>query len=188
MPGVCLVFNTPMVYSLTELWGGVVTYGQPATPSIGKGIATEDYKTRVLELNRLCLLPELNGGNYASMLVGRSLKMLPKDYFIVSYSDTEWGHIGYIYQATNWLYTGLTKPRTDMANKSGGHARHYEKGETTRVKRSAKHRYVFMTGDKKKQRKLLKWKVYPDYPKGNSYHYSTDNPISHEELLRLLDD
>ena len=154
---------------------GVVTYGQPATPSISKGIATEDYKHRVLELNRICLLPKYNGGNYASMLVGKSLRMLPKDYYVVSYSDTAWGHIGYIYQATNWLYTGMTRPRTDMANKKGGHARHYVKGEKVRIYRSAKHRYVYMTGDKTKQKKLLRWAVFP-YPKGDSQKYDVNNP------------
>jgi len=123
---------------------GCVTYGQPATPSISKGIATEDYRKRVLELNRLCLLPEYNGHNLASRLVGRSLRLLPKDYYIVSYSDTGWGHVGYIYQATNWVYTGVTKPRTDMANANGGHARHYVLGEKRRVYRSAKHRYIYI--------------------------------------------
>jgi hypothetical protein len=41
--------------------------------------------------------------------------MLPKPTIVVSYADTAMGHIGYIYQASNFLFTGTTKERTDMA-------------------------------------------------------------------------
>lgn len=68
---------------------GVVTYGQPASPSLCKGIAGEENRKHVLELNRLVLYPEYNGGNYASFLVGQSLKMLPHGTYVVSYAD--WG-------------------------------------------------------------------------------------------------
>lgn len=117
------------------------------------------------------------------------MRLLPKDYFIVSYSDTAMGHIGYVYQATNWLYTGMTKARTDMRNKNGKHPRHYEKGEQIRVERSAKHRYVYMTGDKEKQIKSLQWKIYP-YPKGNSIRYNIEHPkvnVLMEKSLSILE-
>ena len=68
---------------------GVVTYGQPASPSLCKGVAGEENRKNVLELNRLVLYPEYNGGNYASFLVGKSLKMLPHGKYVVSYAD--WG-------------------------------------------------------------------------------------------------
>lgn len=68
---------------------GVVTYGQPASPWLCKGIAGEENRKNVLELNRLVLYPEYNGGNYASFLVGQSLKNLPDGTFVVSYAD--WG-------------------------------------------------------------------------------------------------
>ena len=41
---------------------GVVTYGMPASPSLCIGIAGEEDSGNVLELNRLALLPEFNGG------------------------------------------------------------------------------------------------------------------------------
>ncbi len=68
---------------------GVVTYGQPASAPLCKGIAGEENRKHVLELNRLVLYPEYNGGNYASFLVGNSLKLLPSGTFVVSYAD--WG-------------------------------------------------------------------------------------------------
>lgn len=68
---------------------GCVTYGQPASPSLCKGIAGEENRKNVLELNRLVILPEYNGTNAASYLVGHSLKQLPHRTFVVSYAD--WG-------------------------------------------------------------------------------------------------
>lgn len=159
---------------------GVVTYGQPASPCLCKGVAGEENRKNILELNRLVLYPEYNGGNYASFLVGNSLKQLPHGTFVVSYADWGgWHHIGYVYQATNWLYTGMTKPRTDKYSASG-HARHYTDGETRRQERTAKHRYIYLVGDKREQRKMrkeLKYPVIAEYPKGDTRHYDIENPI-----------
>ena len=41
---------------------GVVTYGIPASPSLCKGLAGEENRYRVKELNRLVILPKFNGG------------------------------------------------------------------------------------------------------------------------------
>lgn len=155
---------------------GVVTYGQPASPSLCKGIAGEENRKRVLELNRLVLLPENNVKNMASLLVGRSLRLLPKNIFVVSYADEEgWGHVGYVYQATNWLYTGKTKSRTDMYSESG-HSRHNDGDITKRQYRTAKHRYIYLTGNKKKMLEMLKYPVFEKYPKGDSARYDIANP------------
>lgn len=166
---------------------GIVTYGQPASPSLCKGVAGEENRKSVIELNRLVLMPELNGGNFASQLVSRSLKMLPKGLFVVSYADWGgWGHVGYIYQATNWLYTGLTKPRTDKYS-SSGHSRHYAENETRRQIRTAKYRYIYLTGNKKKQLKQLKYKIISEYPKGESTHYNINKPKPiNENLGKIL--
>lgn len=129
---------------------GVVTYGQPASPSLCRGLAGEENKKYVLELNRLVILPEYNGKNLASMLVSKSLKLLPHRTFVVSYADSGWGHVGYIYQATNFLYTGKTKPRTDKFSESG-HSRHYKENESRRQYRTAKYRYVYLVGSKRER-------------------------------------
>ena len=159
---------------------GVVTYGQPATPSIGKGLAGIENKHNVLELNRLVILPTYEKKNAASYLVSHSLKMLPPHTFVVSYADVGgWGHIGHIYQATNFLYTGMTKRRTDIISKYG-HARHYEKGDTERQVRTEKYRYVYLCGDKRERRKMrkeMKWPVISEYPKGVSRRYDPANPV-----------
>ena len=75
-----------------------------------KGIAGEKNKHLVIELNRLVL--KNNKKNEASRLIGASFKLLPKPKIIVSYADTQQNHLGVVYQATNFLFTGTTKPRT----------------------------------------------------------------------------
>ena len=147
---------------------GLVSYGTPASPSLCKGIMGEEYKSEVLELNRLVLINNKN--NEASYLVGQSLKLLPKPRCIVSYADTQQGHSGCIYQASNFFFTGTTKARTDMAGKDGKHSRHHLGDRTNRVYRSAKHRYVTFIGNKKQKKKYFKLLNYPiltTYPKIN---------------------
>lgn len=158
---------------------GIVTYGIPASHSLCIGIAGDKNQSNVLELNRLVILPRYNGENYASYLVASSLKQLPEHTFVVSYADTAWSHIGYVYQATNFIYTGCTKARTDIVSANGGHSRHYKKGSKERQFRSAKHRYVYLVGDRRTKRQMLKELKYPiikEYPKGDEIHYDIDNP------------
>ena len=162
---------------------GVVTYGVPASRPLCVGLAGVENEKNVLELNRLCIRPELNGGgrNYASFLVSHSLKMLPCGTFVVSYADTAWSHVGYVYQACNFLYTGMSAKRNDTYQPSGLHPRAYDKNNHSDLMqtRSRKHRYVYLVGDrrtKKRMRRELKYPVYDHYPKGNETHYDVNNP------------
>ena len=66
---------------------GVVTFGQPPSPTLCIGVAGTENKKNVLELNRLVLTT--NKKNSASFLVGKALKQLPKNTFVVSYADIE---------------------------------------------------------------------------------------------------
>lgn len=160
---------------------GVVTYGIPASPPLCKGIAGDENKDKVLELNRLAIKPGYNGENRASFLVGRSLKMLPNETYVVSYADTGWTHVGYIYQACNFLYTGLSAKRVDTYQPEGKHGRNYDKNNHSDLHqtRNPKHRYVYLVGDKRTKKKMmgqLRYKVYDKYPKGDERRYDPDNP------------
>ena len=146
---------------------GIITYGQPSSPSLSKSFAGDKNKSNILELNRLCFKPNYNGDNRASFLISHSLKLLPRYTFVVSYADTGQGHTGYVYQAANFYFWGTTKERTDIYSK--GHARHYLKEETRRQTRTAKHRYVYFVGtrkDVKQMKKEVKYKITKEYPKG----------------------
>lgn len=162
---------------------GVVTYGTPPSSTLRVGLAGAEYKEKVLELNRLCL--KYNRKNEASRLVGASLRMLPES-IVVSYADTEQGHKGYVYQACNFLYCGLSAKRTDWKVKGEEHLHGQTiadefRGVPNRAKamrekygddfylapRPRKHRYVYIVGSKTFKRKVmnaLKYKV-EKYPK-----------------------
>jgi hypothetical protein len=161
---------------------GVVTYGIPASPSLCMGICGKEWSDKVLELNRLCL--QDNTKNQSSFLVSNSIKLLPKPTIVVSYADQAQGHVGYVYQATNFLYTGSTKERTDMGGRDGKHSRH-NKDPSIRVFRSSKNRYVYFHGDKKQKklmRNLLKYEVLP-YPKGDTKKYDSGGIVESQRLL-----
>lgn len=159
---------------------GVVTYGKPASPFLCKGVAGYENRHRVIELNRLVVVTPT--ANAASFTVGRSLKQLPPGLFVVSYADTGKGHVGYVYQATNFLYTGLSVKYNDLFME-GKHSRHLDvcKDVCEKRPRSRKHRYVTFTGkDKTNMRKLLLYKVLP-YPKGETHRYDVGNPDREEQ-------
>lgn len=98
---------------------------------------------------------------------------------LVSYADTSMNHNGYIYQATNWLYTGKTKERTDISTPNGKHSRHYNKKidyTQNRKTRSSKHRYIYFLGNKSDKRyfkKCLKYEVLK-YPKDINKRYNAE--------------
>lgn len=163
---------------------GIVTYGTPPSSPLKRGIAGDEYKSDVIELNRLCLIN--NRSNEASFLVGASLKMLPKGKIVVSYADIDQDHIGTVYQAANFIYCGLSAKRTDWKVKGKEHLHGQtiadefrgvkNRAQAMRDKygddfylspRSRKHRYVFFVGSKtfkKKALLALKYKIEP-YPK-----------------------
>ena len=153
----------------------VCTFGIPASPMLCKGIAGEKYRKNVLELNRLCREPDYPF--ILSHFVAGCLKRLDKhNWIIVSYSDMAMNHHGYIYQACNFLYTGSTKPRTDKYVRGGRHPRHYDNAEQGeyRLLRSAKHRYVYILGNKRFKKAVLndfKYPIYDSYPTGDNSNY-----------------
>ena len=162
---------------------GVITYGSPPSSTLRRGLAGDKNIKNILELNRLCLRDNLK--NEASILVGKSLKLLPPS-IVISFADTEQGHLGIVYQATNFYYCGLSAKRTDWKIKGQEHlhgqtiadryrgipnraeAIRAEYGDDFYLKpRPRKHRYVYFVGNKKiiKQFKEdLKYQIQP-YPK-----------------------
>lgn len=150
----------------------VCTFGKPASPTLCNGVCGKELSPNVIELNRLCRVEYYD--KQLSQFVAWCLKQL-KDKIVISYSDTAMNHHGYIYQACNFIYTGMTKKRTDKFSK--GHSRHYDKGakEEYRQIRSAKYRYIYICGDRRFKRNVLKHLKYPiinEYPKGDNSNYS----------------
>ena len=166
---------------------GVCTFGLGANNSLNHII--ENYTC--LELNRLVINDELPR-NTLSFFVSQSLKLLPSPAIIISYSDTGKNHHGYIYQATNWIYTGLGCGDTEFI-KDGKtwHRKHlYDIFGTGNIKNAIKHgyqpikvapkhRYLMFLGNKKQKKEmieLLKWEILP-YPKGDNSNYDASYEI-----------
>lgn len=163
---------------------GCICYGTPAATN-QRELCGKEYIERMLELNRLFIF-DWAGKNSESWLIGQSFKYLSDSQYVVllSYADTSRGHLGKIYQATNWLYTGLSDPggaREIIINGKSVHSHTVADLYGTRSlkqlssmgvdfevsEKILKHRYVYFLGNKRQRkelRKALKWPVLP-YPK-----------------------
>ena len=162
---------------------GCVIYGKPASPSLCDGVCGKEESSKVLELTRLWI-KDGTPKNTESYLIGRSLRLLPKEKdIVVSYAEIQAGHIGIVYQATNWIYTGMSDKHVEwkLDGKSASHSRHIfdsyggvngakaHFGERLeRHERPRKHRYVYFNANNKRRRRelnsKLRYKVQP-YPK-----------------------
>ena len=176
---------------------GVVTYGLPGSPMVARGICGKEYAAIVIELNRLCLLN--NDKNQASFLVANSMKLLPKPTIVISYADTGHGHVGYVYQACNFIYLGLSFKffNWNVKGKENVHNRHLAQGMTLELmkekygddfyysERPRKHRYIFICGNKYQKKQLinlLKYEIQP-YPKGETTRYDSGTTVKTQQLL-----
>lgn len=159
---------------IDEKLEGILTIGKPASNSLCEGVCGKEYKQYVYELNRLCVnegLPK----NTLSQFVSKVLKDLSSQKIIlISYADEGANHHGYIYQATNWIYLGKTKERTDKYTPNGKHSRHYtNEFNHLRKFRSSKYRYMYIPNKKFKKEclKCLRYKIISTYPKGDNERY-----------------
>ena len=174
---------------------GIITYGMPPSRTLCTGICGEKYKDSVIELNRLCLLN--NKKNQASQLISKSIRLLPKPSIIVSFADTEMKHHGYIYQATNFIYTGLSDKHSEWRIKDSNYhgksvsidftleQRENNPEKFEKVIRSRKHRYIYFAGNKKQKKLLtsnLNYNIKP-YPKGNNTNYKTGHKPTVQTVL-----
>ena len=82
---------------------GVVLYGNPTAPTT-IDICGKENRQNVVELTRLWLSDSCPR-NSESFLISNSMKQLSHK-IVVSFADPDYDHVGYVYQATNFLYTG----------------------------------------------------------------------------------
>lgn len=175
---------------------GICTYGRPVAHSLVKSAFTGKFQDTFLELNRLVVDEGLEK-NVLSFFVSQTLKKLPSPNVVVSYADTSQNHHGYIYQATNWIYTGLSAKRFDYKVKGLEHlhsaslmdhvGRGVVKDKIVKLKemygdklytldRPRKHRYFYFIGNKKQKKEMrqnLAYQIEP-YPKGDNKRYKAD--------------
>ena len=138
-----------------------------------------------MTLTRLWLADTLPR-NSESWVIGQVLRAMRRHTavkFVVSYADPSHGHVGVIYQAANFSYTGLSQP-TPLYDLGDGVHRHSRSISTalgsrdrrflrargvtvTLVPQSRKHRYVYFLDRRWRDRLLVP--VLP-YPKKEDQH------------------
>lgn len=176
------------LYDEKLLLQGICTFGTPARMlNNGYGCFGGEIQITTYELNRLVINEGLEK-NILSFFVAECLKLLPKPVCIVSYADGNNGHHGYIYQATNWIYTGITSSEKIYINTRTNDVLHprtvvsmFGSREVEKLpdyieiskEESGKYRYFQFLGNKtevKRMKKHLKYEILP-YPKGNNNRY-----------------
>ena len=170
---------------------GVICYGDPIGRHSGASISTEIPRENVYELVRL-FIHDGYGSNIESYLIGQGFKWLkenqPHIKALISYADPQAGHVGTIYQATNWIYQGnKIRPNDSWLYKweeegEWQHGRtifpYYGTNNIEKLrnlvprdfwvkKELRKHRYVYFLGNKTEIKKAKEGLKYPalTYPK-----------------------
>lgn len=180
---------------------GVLTFGNAVPLTMKKSLFGEKYMDIVYELNRLCTNDNLDK-NANSYFISQAFNLLPKPLIIVSYADKSIGHNGYIYQASNFIYTGETHTQLDWKLKGSEHLHSrtlmdefaFEKDRIKKlkekygdnlyqVKRQPKYRYVYVLADKKTRKEIMNNKKFniKSYPKGDNIKYDA----SYKPIIQL---
>tara|TARA_R100000458_G_C8242199_1_gene220945 strand:+ start:513 stop:1205 length:693 start_codon:yes stop_codon:yes gene_type:complete len=174
---------------------GVCSFGKPPMPLQREGICGVKNSKYVWELNRLIKNDGLEK-NVTSFFVSQCLKLMPRPSIILSYADKDFGHNGYIYQATNFYFVGETQKHENDITVEGMEHLHQStitdkfRGVDNRMeairkeygdflkfkKRNQKNRYVFFTGSKTQKKKFKKDLLYKiqKYPKMKNTNYKAD--------------
>lgn len=182
---------------------GVCSFGNAVPLTMKRSICGENYEHLVYELNRLIVIDN-HVKNMTSYFVSQCLKKLPQPLIIVSYADKSQGHNGYIYQATNFIYLGLSHTQKDwkIKGKENKHSRTlmdefaFTKNRIEllkekygdrlyQVQREPKHRYVYFLGNKYFKKEIMKHLKYTpqNYPKGTNKNYDASYETSTQTKL-----
>jgi hypothetical protein len=174
-----------------ETFAAAVTFGMGANHAAFAAVVPDIELGEYRELTRLWV-DDACPRNTASRLVSSALASLPSEVrMVLSFADTAQGHVGYVYQALNFLYLGRTKPGKTLLDELGKpvhprllgiyRMRRPELAEMSGpqianqlgwsfAEGSVKHRYVLPTGgpaQRRRLRKQLEGRAEP-YPKGDT--------------------
>lgn len=183
------------LFNESNVLSGIITFGHPAR------MLMQSFKDPVMELNRLCINEGMDK-NILSFFVSKAIKILPAPMILVSYADANQNHHGYIYQATNWIYSGLSSKekkvfvngklqhrRTLNSNFGTSSVEDLKKIDNVEIEveeQEGKHRYFYFIGNKKQisgMKKDFNYEVLP-YPKGDNKRYDASyKPIIQQQLF-----
>lgn len=164
---------------------GVCVFHSVSAKEIVKGCFNiQSYKLDgFMELGRLCMNPHKHEKNITSFFLSGSIKLLKKIKNIVAlltYADSE-HHTGYIYQACNFKYYGLTSPKKDFfILQDNGTYKKLQRGKCKHLNgewrnKSQKHRYLIIYDNNLKT--IWEEKKYPKLEQKSPFNFQeTDKP------------
>jgi len=182
---------------------GVVTYGRALPVSVLMSPFGKDWQHCVIELNRLVLQGQTTP-NAASYLISQSIRQLPKPIAVISYADAGKGHVGYVYQASSFIYTGLSHTQKDWVLKDDPdrHSRTlmdefaFEPNRVEKLKakygdrliqvqRPAKHRYLRIHASKTERKRMMMDRRFEPvaYPKGKTTALCNNNHSINPQMI-----
>jgi len=180
---------------------GVISFGNPVASRAHKAVKNTVGK-QVLELTRLWLSDRL-GKNSESRVIAIALRLIKKKrrdiQWIISYADPNHGHLGTIYQATNWTYIGLTT-KTEYYVLPNGKKKHTKTlndivksrknlmkifGNKIRIERtSGKHCYIYFLNESYRKYLIKPIRAYPKIKNRESSMISTPYSSNREAIVK----
>jgi len=196
IPGIMYAFG---LYDDRLILQGVCCYGTSANNHNNE---LGDFKQ--IELVRLVKNENLEK-NILSWFLSQTFTFLQKPLSLISYADEGKNHHGYIYQATNWIYTGLSggvdfyidekqneihsRIMSDYRKKYPNMSREQiaDMLKWKKEKGTYKHRYFYFLGNKRDKKQWLKqltekYKI-EKYPKGDNINYDASYKTISQGLL-----
>lgn len=191
---------------------GVLVYGFPVGARAATSVCEGLSKDNILELTRL-YVDDGYGSNIESNALSKSFKWLRDNAknikVLISYADNGQGHLGKIYQATNWYYQGTNTEIALMPNFAislqkdpydwihsrtvfniwgSGNLEHLKREigkqgykEFWRREEPPKHRYIqIIAQDKKEKKDLIKRLKHPIKPYPKSVAAYNTDVVRHE--------
>lgn len=165
---------------------GVCVFHSVSAKEIVKGcFAINSYKLEgFMELGRLCMNPHRHEKNLTSFFLSNSIKQLRKMQNVVAlltYADSDY-HEGYIYQACNFKYYGLTSPKKDFfVLQNDGAYKKLQRGKCKHLigewrNKSQKHRYLLIYD--KSLNTIWEEKEYPKSKQKAQFNFESSNKIN----------
>ena len=162
--------------------GGLVAacaFGPGANSKTFNAIIEGSNSKNARELIRVWVHPKAPK-NTASLVVSQSMKMLPKEvYMVVTFADSGQNHLGIIYQAMNFRYLGKSGFGVRYKDKTGVEV-------TSRLANVYRKRNPEKFGDKslKEIREILGWEEVISNPK---HRYALGVGVRKKEINKILD-
>lgn len=148
---------------------GCLCFATPCSENVRASVFGPDHKDHVTELHRMYLeddVPKMSESWFIAQCLARMRRDKPGIWAVLTFADATEGHTGTVYQATNAQYCGTTGRATFFLDRDGRLRHPRQNGVNislaearsrgwTPTKRAGKHRYLYLLGKSKGDRRRL---------------------------------